>query len=1155
VPVDRGASPHRDTGSAVWTAGRRPPFAQASARGLNGVFSVALLIDAGTDSFRPRFFMADSTSPDASPSRGEFSSPPAKLDLPALEREILELWQDNGVEERSLRSDPDKPAYVFYDGPPFATGTPHYGHLLAGTIKDLVPRYWAMRGHHVERRFGWDCHGLPIESLVEKQLGVHGRGEIEALGVPAFNAACRAGVLKYTKEWETVVKRVGRWVDFENDYKTMDPTFMESVWWVFKQLWDQDLIYIGHRVQPVSPALGTPLSNFEVAQGPQEKDPVTKKEGHKRRQDPSVTIRFKLEDEDAFLWAWTTTPWTLPSNLALAVHPDVEYVKVRVVDSGEVAYLEPGRLADYRERERVGEVEELARMKGRDLVGRPYEPLFPYFANYREREGGARWAFRVVAADYVTTDSGTGIVHQAPAFGEDDYAVGKAEDLPLVNPIDLNGIFDDSVVDFAGQFAKDADKGIVDMLRDQQKLVDRDTIVHAYPHCYRTGQPLLYMAIETWFMKVEGMRDQLVANNEKIRWVPDHVGSARFGNWLAGARDWNLSRNRYWGTPLPIWRCDEDPTDSLCVGSRAELEQLAGLEAGSLDDIHRESVDSITFPSAKTPGGTMRRSPEVFDCWFESGSMPYAQNHYPFNEDKRDYVVDNLPADFIAEGLDQTRGWFYTLHVLSTALFGRPAFKNVIVNGLILAADGKKMSKSAKNYPDPNLVIENYGADSLRAYLINSAVVRAEPMRFGKHAKDQSGEGVRDTVRVAILPLWNAYNFLVTYARADGWKPSRAALEIEPSGELDRWILSRVQSFVGGMRREFESYSLYNLIPAFLELCDDLNNWYIRRGRRRYWRSKEDAPADKEEAYATLYRVLVTTVHAIAPILPFFSETLYQRLIVQPGLAPEKDGDSVHLQLYPEVVEALRDEALEARVATARHAVTLAMSLREQERIGVRRPLSTLTVATRDEAMGEAVRAFEAEIRGELNVKQVAVVADDGDLVSLSAKANFKVLGRRLGKRMKEVAQAVTALEADQLASVLSGAQVEVAGEMLGEEDLIIERTPLPGRVTASEGGLTVVLDTNVDASLRDEGLTRELINRVQNLRKQRGLEVSDRIDLEVRSSGAVGQALERENLLALLRAETLATSVTIAMLEGDGALEIDEESIDLHLRVSSSQR
>lgn len=1083
------------------------------------------------------------------------TAPPAQFDLPGLEEEILRHWEQNGVESRSLQEGAqaslrgrDSAAYVFYDGPPFASGLPHYGHLLAGTIKDIVPRYWAMRGFAVERRFGWDCHGLPIENLIETELGLSGKVEIEAHGMAKFNAACREGVLRYTKEWRETVRRMGRWVDFDNDYKTMDAPFMETVWWVFRRLWDDGHIYEGHRVQPVSPTLGTPLSNFEVAQGPQERDPVTRKEGHKRRQDPSITVRFSLEDEEGVnIWAWTTTPWTLPSNLALAVHPDFDYIKFKVVETGEIAYAEPTCLARYQERDRIGDIEELERIKGKDLVGRPYAPLLPYFAEFRENEDGSRLAFRVVSADYVTRDSGTGIVHQAPAFGEDDYEVGKREGLPVVNPLSLNGVFDERVTDFAGLFAKDADKGIIDRLKADGKMVDQDTLVHPYPHCYRTDQPLLYMALSTWFMKVEPMRDQLVANNDQIRWVPDHVGSGRFGNWLESARDWNLARNRYWGTPIPIWRCDEDPTDMVCIGSIAELEEKAGLAAGSITDLHREFIDEVTFPSTKTPGGTMRRVSEVFDCWFESGSMPYAQNHYPFETAKKDYVESNLPADFIAEGLDQTRGWFYTLHVLAAALFGRPAFKNVIVNGLVLAEDGKKMSKRLKNYPDPSHVINEYGADALRAYLVNSAVVKAEPMRF-------SERGVRDTVRMAVLPLWNAYNFLATYARADGWSPTKGDLSIQPTGALDRWILSRVQAFVTDIQTEFEAYSLFNLVPAYLKICDDLNNWYIRRGRRRYWRRKVEDPAadrDKAEAYGTLFRCLVTITHAIAPVIPFFSEWLYQRLMVDTQLAGKED-DSVHLARFPEVVSALRDEGLERQIEAVRQAVGLGMAIREREKLPVRRPLAKVTVASPDPAVRSAITAFEDAIRGELNVKAVEVLEDDSSLVELSAKANFKRLGKRLGKKMKQVAGAVASLGAQDIATLESGGSIEVEGETLEADDVLIVRTSTGGGASESLEGMTVVLDTALDDALRNEGLARELVNRVQNARKALDLDVSQTITLTVTCGGALAAAFSVPDLQQMVRDETLSGSLVIEP-PGDAAgkgeaLDIDGETLYLQI-------
>jgi isoleucyl-tRNA synthetase len=1058
--------------------------------------------------------------------KSSLKPPVSDCQLPKIESEILEFWRRERIEEKSLAVKSDK-VFVFYDGPPFATGLPHYGHLLAGTIKDIVPRYWAMQGCAVERRFGWDCHGLPIESLTESELGLSSKAEIEAYGVPRFNAACRAGVLRFTKEWESTVKRMGRWVDFVNDYKTMDPSFMETVWWVFKQLWDKGLIYEGFRIQPVSPALGTPLSNFEVAQGPQERDPVTKKDGHKRRQDPSLTVRFKLEDEKASLWAWTTTPWTLPSNLALAVHPDVVYAKVRVEETGEVAYVEPGRLKDYQERKRIGATTELLRLRGSELVGRPYEPLLPYFAKYKLKEDGTRWCFKVVAADYVTTDSGTGIVHQAPAFGEDDYQVGLREGLPVIRPMDLTGVFDERVWDFKGQFAKDADKGIAHKLKEQGALVDQDTLVHPYPHCYRTEQPLLYMALSTWFMKVEAIKEQLVENNKSVHWVPDHVGEGRFGNWLENARDWNLSRNRFWGTPIPVFRNDEDPTDVICIGSVAELEELAGLPKGSIKDLHRETIDSITFPSRRTSQGRMRRIEEVFDCWFESGSMPYAQNHYPFDQTKVRYVEQNLPADFIAEGLDQTRGWFYTMHVLATALFNRPSAKNVIVNGLILAADGKKMSKRLKNYPNPNDVIDNYGADALRAYLINSAVVRAEPMRFGKDANDTSGECVKETVRLVVLPLWNAYNFLTTYAIADGYSPSQEDLAIVPSGLLDRWILSRVQHFLLEMQKEYEDYELSNLVPAFVRLSDELNNWYIRRGRRRYWSKageSSEGDRDKREAYATLFRVLVTVSQAMAPVMPFFCEYLYQRLMVDTRLAAQ--GDSVHFTRFPAADQALLDLALEARMQAARDVVGLGLVIREREKIGVRRPLAKITVASAADVVREALLQFEDAILGELNVRAVELRSDDASLSKISAKPNFRTLGKRLGPKLKAVQARLATFGADELAELERTGSFVIEGESLTREDILITREASAEGAVESAEGITVMLDTRITPELHAEGLARELVNRIQNLRKQAGLEVSQRIRLVLACDGVLGEVADSETLGELIARETLAVEL-----------------------------
>jgi isoleucyl-tRNA synthetase len=1009
-----------------------------------------------------------------------------------LEMRILEHWDRSRAFERSSaeRDEEDADTYTFFDGPPFATGRPHYGHLVGSILKDVVPRYWAMHGKRVVRRWGWDCHGLPVENEVQKELGLEDTRAVEAFGIEAFNDACRGLVGRYADEWQTTIRRLGRWVDFENGYSTMDASYMESVWWVFDQLMQKGLIYEGYKVQPLSPVLGTPLSNFEVALGPQERDPKTGKDGHKRVQDPSVTVRFRLEDEEASLWAWTTTPWTLPSNLALAVNPALEYVKVRVLESGEVVYLEPGRLAHYQERGQVGETEELERLSGAQLVGRPYAPLLPYFEHEREDEQGKRVAFMVVGADYVGTDAGTGIVHQAPAFGEDDFRVGQREGMPLVCPVDRSGRFDSSVPDFEGLFVKDADKPIIARLKADGNLVVQDTIVHAYPHCYRSGAPLIYMALSTWFMRVEGMVDELLASNDQVHWVPESVGSGRFGNWLAGARDWNLARNRFWGTPLPLWRCDLDSEEIVSIGSVAELERRAGLEPGSITDLHRDHVDDITFPSEKTPGGVMRRVSEVFDCWFESGSMPYAQNHYPFENEE--LVQSGLPADFIAEGLDQTRGWFYTLTVLSTALFGRPAFKNVIVNGIVLAQDGAKMSKSKQNFPDPNRVLEKYGADALRIYLMNSPVMNAKDLRFEE-------AGVAEHIRSVMLPLWNAYSFLTRYADIHGWEPD--GVDPDPGvNELDGWVLSRLQTLIASTEEHMAAYELHRVVPSLLGFIEELTNWYIRRSRRRFW--NEDGASiqsvDGLNAYRTLHHVELTLTRVLAPFLPFVTEEIYSNLSGEAGL------DSVHLERYPVVRADWVDSDLERRMDLARRTVGLARGLRVRENVRTRQPLPELTVALSSEEDRRDLEACVGIIAEELNVKSVCVSSDEASLVTYGARPNLKVLGPRFGKRLGDIRSEVAGLTSETLAEILAGAEVPSAGVqglVYDLETLLVDRTAREGTVTVTSDGLTVALDLTITSELRAEGLAREVINRIQNQRKAANLALDDRIEVCLQTS------------------------------------------------------
>ena len=662
-----------------------------------------------------------------------------KISFPDQEKQILSFWERNNIFKESLNQRKGCPEFVFYDGPPFATGLPHYGHLLAGTIKDVIPRYQTMIGNYVDRVFGWDCHGLPVENEMERELGIKSKHEIEEFGVYKFNEECRKIVLRYTSEWKQVVQRMGRWVDFENGYRTMDRNFMESIWWVFKELWTKGLIYEGHKVLPFCPRCATPLSNFEANQGYHEVD------------DPSITVRLKIKgEENTYFLVWTTTPWTLPSNMGLAVGKDIKYVKVQ--DNKDRYILAADRLGVYYSEENQPKV--LEQIWGKGLEEFTYEPMFPYFSNL-----SSNGAFRVISADFVSTFEGTGIVHIAPGFGEDDAFAGKAKGIPSVCPVDSECLFNSEVHDFTGRFVKDCDKDIIARLKGEGKLIHRGTIRHNYPHCWRCDSPLIYRAISTWFVNVEAIKDRMLQANEQIRWVPAHIKTGRFGKWLENAHDWAISRNRYWGCPIPIWK-NEESGEILCIGSISELKELSGC---TIQDIHKHFIDDINITSPSS-GQSLKRVPEVLDCWFESGSMPYAQRHYPF--DNKNWLENHFPADFIAEGLDQTRGWFYTLIVLGSALFDKPAYKNVIVNGLVLAEDGRKMSKRLKNYPDPEYIMNEYGADALRLCLLSSPVLKGEDLRFSENT-------VKETIRSLILPFWNSYSFFLTYARVDKWKPKR----------------------------------------------------------------------------------------------------------------------------------------------------------------------------------------------------------------------------------------------------------------------------------------------------------------------------------------------------------------------------------------------
>jgi isoleucyl-tRNA synthetase len=1035
----------------------------------------------------------------------------ASADFPAMELRVLELWAEIDAFQESNRRREGNSSFVFYDGPPFATGKPHYGHLLAGTIKDIVPRFWNMRGHYVERRFGWDCHGLPIEALAQEALGLAGTGEILERGVDVFNEQCRKMVDTYVEDWRETVTRMGRWVDFDNDYKTMDVDYMESVWWVFKQLWEKDRVYKSYRIMPYSCKLATPLSNFEA------------NNNYKDVQDPSITVRFRVVvgqekiapgldgDASLYLTAWTTTPWTLPENLALCVGPEIDYVVLEELESRDQVILAEARLAAYDKSlakvlaDASGTGEGAAgeryrfvrRVRGADLVGLRYAPLFSYFADQPN-------SFVVLEDGFVTTEDGTGIVHIAPAYGEDDFRIGRAAGIDLVDPLDSEARFGPPVTDFEGLFCKDADKLIIRKLKDEGQLVEQSTLVHSYPFCERTDTPLIYRAIEAWYVKVEDLRADLVANNEQVGWVPENVGSNRFGNWLRDAHDWNISRNRFWGSCIPVWINVDDPEDTICVGSRAELESLSGI---AVDDLHKHIVDEVVI---KRDGKTYRRTPEVLDCWFESGSMPYAQQHYPF--ERKGELDSFFPADFIAEGLDQTRGWFYTSLVLGTSLFGKSPYRNVIVNGMILAADGKKMSKSLKNYPDPNEMLDRFGADALRAYLIDSPVVRAEELRFEE-------SGLKEVVRTVILPYWNVLSFFTTYASIDGYDPRtwQAAPRSERA-DIDRWILSVLQSLVRDVNHEMEAYRLYAVVPRLVSFIDDLTNWYVRRSRERFWKTEDDG--DKTNAFATLYEVLTTFSKVLAPFMPFLTEVVYQRL-VRP--VDESAATSIHWCDYPQVEDAALDTTLERRMSTVRAVATLGRRVREDFKIKVRQPLRELTVVHRDESVREDVIAASALIASELNVKTVSVEKDESAVATVTVKPNFKTLGKRCGPKLKEIGPVLASWGFEEVSRLEAGESITVAGEELGLEDVLFQRAVVGDAATATDGQYTVVLDTALDDGLRREGIARDAINLLNNARKDNGYEISDRIRVVWTSEDAeVKSALEEH--AEMISREVLAT-------------------------------
>ncbi|MDR2486235.1 MAG: isoleucine--tRNA ligase [Treponema sp.] len=1033
-----------------------------------------------------------------------YTSVDPKVSFPALEEEVLAFWGKNYIFEKSVRQREGAEEFVFYDGPPFATGLPHFGHFVPSTIKDIIPRYMAMKGKKVERRFGWDCHGLPVEHLIEKELGLNSKTDIERYGIARFNEACRSSVLRYVKEWREVISRLGRWVDFDHDYKTMDRDYMESIWWVMKSLWERELLYEGHYILPYCPRCATVLSNHEVNQG-----------GYENVHDPAITVRFKVKGEDStYILAWTTTPWTLPSNLALTFGPDIEYVLVQ--DGQERYILAEARLSAYYKKPEECEI--LWRKKGAALAGIEYEPLFPYFKD-------APHAFRTYSGDFVTTADGTGIVHTAPGFGEDDQRVLKGTGVPVICPVDAECRFTGEVPDYQGLFVKEADKPIMERLKAEGKLVKRDQIFHAYPHCWRCKSPLIYRAVGSWFVNIEKIKQDLLSVNAQVYWMPEHIKEGRFGKWLEGARDWAISRNRYWGNPLPIWKCP-DCGKTLCIGSRAELKERSGVEPA---DLHKHFVDEITIPC--TCGALMRRIPEVLDCWFESGAMPYSQNHYPF--ENKEFFESHFPADFISEGLDQTRGWFYTLTILGAALFKRPAFKNCIVSGIVLASDGKKMSKSLRNYTDPMKAVNTFGADALRLFLIHSTVVRADDLRY-------SDEAVREVMKSILIPLWNAYSFFVTYANIDRVTP--AGVPEDPSNPLDKWILSTAETLVENVGNALDAYDLSRAIDPIIEFIGLLNNWYIRRSRRRFWRGENDT--DKLEAYEVLYDALKTLITVASPFMPFTADAIWQ------NLRAGGDPESVHLAGFPVPRQERRDSRLEYKMAAVQHAVSMGRALRSQHNIKVRQPLKAVELVTRNQEEKRVLLEMEEIIREELNVKQALFRDNEEDLVEYEVKANFRILGKELGKDMKSAAARIQALSHNEIRGLIEGATlaIDVEGRLVDitAAKVDIRRIEKANLKVLNEGTLTVALDTEITEELSQEGDIRDLIRGVQNSRKEMGLEVTDRIRLRTFGSDRLKQAWDKFSDYAA--AETLAASRSWGKTGNMKELEAGEETWFVHI-------
>ena len=988
------------------------------------------------------------------------------INLATQEQSISSYWDEINAFDNSMQKRKNGKVFRFYDGPPFPTGSPHYGNLLAGVLKDIVPRYWTMRGYYVERRFGWDVHGLPIEMEVQKQLGLEDPQQINDFGIGKFNEACRSQVQTNTENWERVTRKIGRWVDFENDYNTMDIDFMESVWWVFKNLWENDLIYKDYKVLPYSWSAATPLSNFEANMD------------YRDVEDPSIFFTLdarsdfnKIKESDKFL-VWTTTPWCIPGNLAVAVGKDITYLRVQIEnDFFWIAKDLITELKDY-------EFNILDESLGAEMIGAEYIPAYSEY-EYEHSNG----AFRLIHSDDTNTESGSGLVSQAPAYGESDfYALKNAGIDVIVDPVTLSGKFDNSVEGIEGLNVKDADKVIMKQLKERGSLFSQKTEMHSYPFCWRTGTPLIYKAIPTWFVRVEKIRDRMVELNEETHWVPGFIGEKRFSNWLGNARDWAISRNRYWGSCIPVWINTEDPTDQICIGSIEELEELSGVK---VDDLHKHYLDDIEI---EIKGKKYVRTSEVLDCWFESGSMPYGQQHYPF--ENKDEFLDGFPADFVAEGLDQTRGWFYTLTILSVALFDSVAFKNCITTGMILAEDGRKMSKSLKNYPDPEELLNNYGGDSLRAYLINSPVVRGEPLKF-------SEEGVQQVTRNVILPLWNSFTFFSNYANADEitMEDLNKADPVQDRPLMDQWIISTLQSLIKTVNEKMENYYLYEVIPPLISFIEELTNWYVRSNRKRFWKEKGVDDLDKINAFKTLHEVLLEFSKTMAPVLPFICEQIYQGLV-------DEENTSIHYENYPVANDELINTELEKEIKIAKNIIRSTRNIRLNVELPNKQPLRSLKIVTSDKRLQSQIKNVEKIILNELNIKNMTFENNISEWVRYICKPNYQKLGPKLGKEVNNLKSNLDSLQQEDIAKIIEQGFFNYNNQKIELDSLDLQLVAIsdsPNQDIVDD--FLVSLDIDIDDELLKERISREIVSLIQKMRKDNGYDITDRITTTIFSS------------------------------------------------------